>query len=167
MGAVSAKAQTGGQTVIQPTSELTQIRFRISLLFIFFFFLSKGDVADFILNENDLLLKYVFSPRTSFKNVPYNNTILSCYMTLQVLYDNKVLGRFCGHKNSADGNHPGSEPIWSPGNTLTLVFRSDESKPNPQKNVGFSAQYQAIGNTRTHMSLSMFVVLICIKMLKY
>lgn len=66
-------------------------------------------------------------------------------MVIQVLYENKVLGRFCGSENSADGNHPKNEPVWSPGNKLTLVFQSDESNPDHHKNLGFSAHYQAIG----------------------
>lgn len=66
-------------------------------------------------------------------------------MTLQVLHGNKVLGRFCGRENSANGNHPGSDPILSSGNTLTLVFRSDQSNTD-HRNIGFSVQYQAIGN---------------------
>lgn len=66
-------------------------------------------------------------------------------MVIQVLHDNKVLGRFCGMENSANGNHPGNQPILSPGNKLILVFQSDESNPEYHKNVGFSAQYQAVG----------------------
>lgn len=68
-------------------------------------------------------------------------------MTPQVLYDGKALGKFCGHENSADGNHPGNQPILSPGNTLTLLFQTDKSNPERHQNVGFSAEYQAIGST--------------------
>lgn len=62
-------------------------------------------------------------------------------MVLQVLHDNKILGKFCGMENSPYG----IQPILSPGNKLILVFQSDESNPEHHKNVGFSAQYQAIG----------------------
>lgn len=66
-------------------------------------------------------------------------------MVPQVLYQKKVLGKFCGSENSADGHHPGTEPLLSPGNTLTLVFKSDSTNPERHQNVGFSAHYQAIG----------------------
>lgn len=69
------------------------------------------------------------------------------FIILQVLYDTKILGKFCGHENSADGNHPGNQPILSPGNRLTLMFQSDDNNPERHQNVGFSAQYQAIGST--------------------
>lgn len=68
-------------------------------------------------------------------------------MILQLLYDDKILGKFCGHENSADGNHPGTQPILSPGNRLTLVFQTDDSNPERRQNLGFSAKYQAIGIT--------------------
>ncbi|CAJ1062511.1 complement C1r-A subcomponent-like [Xyrichtys novacula] len=63
--------------------------------------------------------------------------------SLTVLYDEKLLGKFCGHENSAEGHHPGNQPILSPGNRLTLIFQSDDSNPERQ-NLGFTAQYQAI-----------------------
>ncbi|XP_015226220.1 PREDICTED: complement C1r subcomponent-like [Cyprinodon variegatus] len=66
------------------------------------------------------------------------------YDSITVLYDEKLLGKFCGNENSADGNHPGYQPILSPGNRLTLIFQSDEYNPDLHQNVGFSAQYQAI-----------------------
>lgn len=68
-------------------------------------------------------------------------------MILHVLYDDKVLGKFCGYENSAEGHHPGTQPILSPGNRLTLLFQTDDSNPERHQNVGFSAQYQAIGST--------------------
>lgn len=69
-------------------------------------------------------------------------------MILQVLYDDKVLGKFCGNENSADGNHPGNHPMLSPGNRLTLIFQTDDNNPERHQNVGFSAQYQATGSSR-------------------
>ncbi|XP_058503766.1 uncharacterized protein LOC131471288 [Solea solea] len=69
----------------------------------------------------------------------------SCYYdSLTVLYGERVLGRFCGNENSADGHHSGDQPILSPGNRLTLIFKTDNSNPERQNNVGFSAYYQAI-----------------------
>nr|XP_023651386.1 complement C1r subcomponent-like [Paramormyrops kingsleyae] len=66
------------------------------------------------------------------------------YDSVTVMYDNKVLGKFCGQENSADGHHPGNKPILSPGNHLRLIFQSDDSNPGSQNYVGFSAFYQAI-----------------------
>ncbi|XP_027869087.1 complement component 1, r subcomponent isoform X1 [Xiphophorus couchianus] len=66
------------------------------------------------------------------------------YDSITVLYDEKVLGKFCGNENSADGRHPGHQPILSPGSRLTLIFQSDDYNPDRNQNVGFSAQYQAI-----------------------
>ncbi|KAK7886900.1 hypothetical protein WMY93_026521 [Mugilogobius chulae] len=66
------------------------------------------------------------------------------YDSVTVLYKKKVLGRFCGQENSADGHHPGSGPILSPGNTLTLIMQTDENNPEHHQNVGFSAHYQAV-----------------------
>ena len=79
------------------------------------------------------------------------------YVICQVLYDGKVLGKFCGQENSADGHHPGNQLILSPGNRLTLVFQTDKNNPELHQNVGFSAQYQAIGSTFPFpVSLSVF-----------
>uniref|UniRef100_A0A3Q3WZI9 complement subcomponent C1r n=1 Tax=Mola mola TaxID=94237 RepID=A0A3Q3WZI9_MOLML len=67
-----------------------------------------------------------------------------CYFdALTVLYDDKIMGKFCGTENSADGHHPGTQPILSPGNRLTLIFQTDDNNPEHQS-LGFSAQYQAI-----------------------
>ncbi|XP_047453842.1 complement C1r-A subcomponent-like [Mugil cephalus] len=66
------------------------------------------------------------------------------YDSLTVLYNDKLLGKFCGNKDSADGHHPGNQPILSPGNKLTLIFQSDENNPERHQNVGFSVHYQAI-----------------------
>ncbi|KAF7670100.1 hypothetical protein LDENG_00050100 [Lucifuga dentata] len=66
------------------------------------------------------------------------------YDFLTVLYGQKILGKFCGQENSADGYHPGYHPILSPGNSLTLIFQSDDTNPELHQNIGFSAHYQAI-----------------------
>ncbi|MEQ2158235.1 hypothetical protein GOODEAATRI_010203, partial [Goodea atripinnis] len=52
-----------------------------------------------------------------------------------VLYDEKLLGKFCGNENSADGHHPGYQPILSPGSRLTLLFQSDDYNPDRHQNV--------------------------------
>ncbi|KAL7393058.1 hypothetical protein ABVT39_006004 [Epinephelus coioides] len=62
--------------------------------------------------------------------------------SLTVLHEQKVLGKFCGQENSAD--HPDKEPILSPGNTLTLIFQTNDSTPELQQHIGFSATYKAI-----------------------
>lgn len=80
---------------------------------------------------------------------------------LQVLYDNKVLGKFCGHENSADGHHPGNQPIVSPGNRLTLIFQTDKTNPEHHQNVGFSAHYQAMGLHFCFLCQSFCRILLC------
>ncbi|GLD58834.1 complement C1r-A subcomponent-like protein [Lates japonicus] len=62
--------------------------------------------------------------------------------SLTVLYDQKVIGKFCGQENSPD--HPGKELILSPGNRLTLIFQTSNSSPELQQHVGFSATYKGI-----------------------
>ncbi|KAM4735229.1 complement C1r subcomponent-like protein [Anableps anableps] len=71
-------------------------------------------------------------------------THLNIKSSITVLCDEKLLGKFCGNENSADGHHPGNQPILSPGNRLTLIFQSDDYNPDRNQNVGFTAQYQAI-----------------------
>ncbi|MBN3309092.1 C1RA protein, partial [Amia calva] len=66
------------------------------------------------------------------------------YDSLMVLYGRKILGKFCGQENSADGHHPGNRPILSPGNSLRLVFQSDSSNQGPDQNLGFRAFYRAL-----------------------
>ncbi|KAL2084916.1 hypothetical protein ACEWY4_020434 [Coilia grayii] len=55
----------------------------------------------------------------------------------------KVLWKFCGQANSANGNHPGNQPILAPGSRLHLIFQADESNPGLH-NLGFSVFYQAV-----------------------
>ncbi|XP_064167159.1 complement component 1, r subcomponent [Anguilla rostrata] len=66
------------------------------------------------------------------------------YDSVTVMYKAKVLGKFCGQKNSVDGHHPGNEPILSPGNHLHVIFQTDDSNAGPHQYTGFSAFYQAI-----------------------
>ncbi|XP_076592861.1 complement C1r-A subcomponent-like [Chaetodon auriga] len=66
-----------------------------------------------------------------------------CYQdSLTVLYDQQVLGKFCGQENSTD--HPGKASILSQSNSLTLIFQTNESTPELQQHIGFSATYKAI-----------------------
>uniref|UniRef100_A0A8D0D1R3 Vitamin K-dependent protein C n=1 Tax=Sander lucioperca TaxID=283035 RepID=A0A8D0D1R3_SANLU len=62
--------------------------------------------------------------------------------SLTVLYDQNVLGKFCGQENSTD--HPGKEPILSQGNKLTLIFQTSDFNPELQQHIGFSATSKAI-----------------------
>ncbi|KAI9515372.1 hypothetical protein NQZ68_026105 [Dissostichus eleginoides] len=80
----------------------------------------------------------------TFTHLDIEATAGCFYDSLTVFYDKKILGKFCGHENSADGHHPGNQPILSPGNRLSLVFQSDDNNPEHRQNVGFSTQYQAI-----------------------
>ncbi|XP_030639723.1 complement C1r-A subcomponent [Chanos chanos] len=66
------------------------------------------------------------------------------YDSVTVLYGQKILGKYCGQDNSANGRHPGKEPILSPGNHLQLVFQTDGSNAGSQQHLGFSAFYQAV-----------------------
>uniref|UniRef100_A0A8C4F8J9 complement subcomponent C1r n=1 Tax=Dicentrarchus labrax TaxID=13489 RepID=A0A8C4F8J9_DICLA len=62
--------------------------------------------------------------------------------SLTVLYDQKVLGTFCGQENSR--HHPGKVPILSQDNRLTLIFQTNDSSAELQQHIGFSATYKAI-----------------------
>lgn len=64
------------------------------------------------------------------------------FFYVQVVSDNKVLGKFCG-QNSTDRFHPGDKPILAPHNRLQLVFLTDVS--NHELHIGFTAFYQAVG----------------------
>uniref|UniRef100_A0A3Q1F3D9 CUB domain-containing protein n=1 Tax=Acanthochromis polyacanthus TaxID=80966 RepID=A0A3Q1F3D9_9TELE len=94
-----------------------------------------------------------FQIRLTFTHLDIEATA-GCY------YDSlteKLLGKFCGTENSADGHHPGNHPILSPGNTLTLIFQTDDNNPERHQNLGFSAQYEAIGSSScSSCSSSMF-----------
>ncbi|XP_076592860.1 ovochymase-2-like [Chaetodon auriga] len=68
---------------------------------------------------------------------------LGCYQdSLTVLHDQKFLGKFCGQENSND--HPGKEPILSQGNSLTLIFQTNDSTAELQQHIGFAAIYKAV-----------------------
>ncbi|XP_045901319.1 complement C1r-A subcomponent-like isoform X1 [Micropterus dolomieu] len=92
----------------------------------------------------DLSVPEGYQIRITFTHLDIEASAGCHYDALTVLYDGKVLGKFCGHENSADGHHPGNHPILSPGNRLTLIFQTDDNNPERHQNVGFSAQYQAI-----------------------
>ncbi|XP_047196985.1 complement C1s subcomponent-like [Hippoglossus stenolepis] len=61
--------------------------------------------------------------------------------SLTVVYDQKILWTFCGQENSTD--HPGKEPIRSPGNKLTLIFQTSNSTSEVQQHIGFTATYKS------------------------
>nr|AIZ96979.1 complement component 1r [Oplegnathus fasciatus] len=91
----------------------------------------------------DLSVPEGYQLRLTFTHLDIEASAGCHYDALTVLYDEKVLGKFCGHENSADGHHPGNQPILSPGNRLTLILQTDDSNPERHQNVGFLAQYQA------------------------
>ncbi len=77
---------------------------------------------------------------------PLHDLVLHCLfwsLHYQVVYDQKVLGKFCGQENST--YHPGKQPILSQGNRLTLIFQTSNSTSELQQHIGFSATYKAIG----------------------
>nr|XP_020466500.1 complement C1r-A subcomponent-like [Monopterus albus] len=92
----------------------------------------------------DLSVPNGYQIRLAFSHMDIEASAGCYYDSLTVLYNEKVLAKFCGQENSADGHHPGNQPILSPGNRLTLLFQTDSNNPEKHQNVGFSAQYQAI-----------------------
>ncbi|XP_045900499.1 complement C1r subcomponent-like [Micropterus dolomieu] len=95
-----------------------------------------------LLKEWDILVPEGYQIQLSLTNLDIKAT-LGCYQdSLTVLYDQKVLGKFCGQENSTD--HPGQEPILSQGNRMTLIFKTSNSSPEVQQHIGFSATYKAI-----------------------
>ncbi|XP_070690977.1 ovochymase [Pempheris klunzingeri] len=92
----------------------------------------------------DLTVPEGYQIRLTFTHLDIEASAGCHYDALTVLDDKKVLGIFCGNELSTDGNHPGNQPLLSPGNRLTLVLQTDDSNPEHHQNVGFSAQYQAI-----------------------
>ncbi|KAM7383290.1 hypothetical protein PAMP_002957 [Pampus punctatissimus] len=97
-----------------------------------------------LLKQWDLSVPEGYQITLTFTHLDIEASADCYYDSLTVLYNEKVLGKFCGHENSADGHHPGNQPILSPGNRLTLIFQTDTNNPERHQNVGFSAQYQAI-----------------------
>ncbi|KAF7226962.1 putative LOC107379532-like protein [Nothobranchius furzeri] len=96
-----------------------------------------------LLKQWDLNVPEGFQIRLTFTHLDIEPSAGCYYDSVTVLYDKKLLGKFCGTENSANDHHPGYEPILSPGNRLTLVFQTDDYNPERRQNVGFSAQYQA------------------------
>ncbi|CAN9513724.1 unnamed protein product [Ophioblennius macclurei] len=92
----------------------------------------------------DLHVPEGYQIRLTFTHLDIEASADCYYDSLSVFYNGKLLGKFCGSDNSADGYHPGNQPILSPGNSLTLIFQTDGNNPERHQNVGFSAQYQAI-----------------------
>uniref|UniRef100_UPI0037E7CFA5 uncharacterized protein c1s.2 n=1 Tax=Semicossyphus pulcher TaxID=241346 RepID=UPI0037E7CFA5 len=97
-----------------------------------------------LLERWDLSVPEGYQIRLTFSYLDIEASAECHYDALTVLSDEKVLGKFCGQYNSADGYHPGQQPILFPGNRLTLIFQTDNSNPERHQSVGFSAQYQAI-----------------------
>uniref|UniRef100_A0A4W5N2A1 complement subcomponent C1r n=1 Tax=Hucho hucho TaxID=62062 RepID=A0A4W5N2A1_9TELE len=91
----------------------------------------------------DLSVPDGYQLQLSFTHLDIEPSADCYYDSLTVLYDKKVLAKFCGQENSADGHHPGNQPLLSPGNRLTLVLQTDDTNPEPHQHLGFSAHYQA------------------------
>uniref|UniRef100_H2MAB2 Vitamin K-dependent protein C n=3 Tax=Oryzias latipes TaxID=8090 RepID=H2MAB2_ORYLA len=96
------------------------------------------------LEQWDLTVPEGFQIRLTFTHLDIEASDGCYYDSLTVLHNGKLLWKFCGNENSGDGNHPGHQPILSPGNSLTLIFQSDDSNPERHQNVGFFAHFQAI-----------------------
>ncbi|XP_013879967.1 complement component 1, r subcomponent [Austrofundulus limnaeus] len=97
-----------------------------------------------LLEQWDLSVPEGFQIRLTFTHLDIEASAGCSYDSLTVLYGEKLLWKFCGIENSADGLHPGYQPILTPGNTVTLIFQTDHYNPERHQNVGFSLQYQAI-----------------------
>ncbi|KAM3873246.1 complement component 1, r subcomponent [Diretmus argenteus] len=97
-----------------------------------------------LLKQWDLSVPDGYQIQLTFTHLDIEPSTGCHYDALMALYDQKVLGRFCGQENSADGNHPGNQPILSPGNRFTLTFQTDSTNPELHQHIGFSAYYQAI-----------------------
>ncbi|XP_039619701.1 complement C1r subcomponent-like [Polypterus senegalus] len=59
---------------------------------------------------------------------------------VQVMHNDEVLGSFCGREDSMSGIHPGNQRIFSPDNTLKIIFKSDDFQEEAHQ--GFHAHYQ-------------------------
>ncbi|XP_038567058.1 complement C1r-A subcomponent-like [Micropterus salmoides] len=95
-----------------------------------------------LLKQWDLWVPEGYQIQLSLTHLDIKAT-LGCYQdSLTVLYDQKVLGKFCGQENSTD--HPGQESVLSQGNRMTLIFQTGDSTPEDQQHIGFSAAYKAI-----------------------
>uniref|UniRef100_A0A674EWD2 complement subcomponent C1r n=1 Tax=Salmo trutta TaxID=8032 RepID=A0A674EWD2_SALTR len=91
----------------------------------------------------DLSVPEGYQLQLSFTHLDIRPSANCYYDSLTVLYDKKVLAKFCGQENSAVGHHPGNRPLLSPGNSLTLALQTDDTNPEPHQHLGFSAHYQA------------------------
>ncbi|XP_034029542.1 uncharacterized protein LOC117513470 [Thalassophryne amazonica] len=96
-----------------------------------------------VLKQWDLTVPDGYQIQLTFTHLDIEASADCYYDAVTIQYNKKVLGKFCGQENSADGHHPGNQPILSPGNKLTLIFQSDDTNPELHQNIGFSAQYQA------------------------
>ncbi|CAL8289607.1 unnamed protein product [Merluccius merluccius] len=96
-----------------------------------------------LLKQWDLLVPEGYQIKLTFTHMDIEASQDCSYDAVRVLLDyQKSLGKFCGQENDPDGNHPGNEPILSPGNKMSLVFQTDNT--NSEQHKGFSAHYQAI-----------------------
>ncbi|KAM6968309.1 complement component 1, r subcomponent [Aplochiton taeniatus] len=97
-----------------------------------------------LLKQWDLSVPEGYNIQLTFSHLDIEASADCYYDAVTVLYDRKILGKFCGQENSADGHHPGSQRLLSPGNRLTIIFQSDDSNPEHHRHIGFSAHWEAI-----------------------
>ncbi|KAG2470169.1 C1S protein, partial [Polypterus senegalus] len=70
---------------------------------------------------------------------------------VQVMHNDEVLGSFCGREDSMSGIHPGNQRIFSPDNTLKIIFKSDDFQEEAHQ--GFHAHYQIMALCNAENSL--------------
>ncbi|XP_041962295.1 complement C1r subcomponent-like isoform X3 [Alosa sapidissima] len=97
-----------------------------------------------VYEEWDLTVPTGYKIQLTFTHLDIEPSDDCYYDSLMVIYNDNILWKFCGQANSADGNHPGNQPILAPGNRLRLIFQADETNPGLHKHLGFSVFYQAV-----------------------
>uniref|UniRef100_W5MLE9 Complement component 1, s subcomponent.2 n=1 Tax=Lepisosteus oculatus TaxID=7918 RepID=W5MLE9_LEPOC len=92
----------------------------------------------------DLLVPQGYTLNLTFHHFDIEPSNNCDYDSLMVMFGRRFLGVFCGPNPSFQGDRPGNYSIMSPGNSLRLVFSTDDSSPGPHRYSGFSAIYQAV-----------------------
>ncbi|XP_053314635.1 mannan-binding lectin serine protease 1 isoform X1 [Spea bombifrons] len=83
-----------------------------------------------------------FRVRLYFMHFDLEPSYLCEYDYAKVESEDQVLATFCGKENTDTEQAPGQQVITSPGNFLSLTFRSDFS--NEERYTGFDAHYSAV-----------------------
>ncbi|MBN3316927.1 C1RL protein, partial [Atractosteus spatula] len=92
----------------------------------------------------DLLVPQGYTLNLTFQHFDIEPSNNCDYDSLMVMFGRRFLGVFCGPNLGFQGDRPGNYSIMSPGNSLRLVFSTDDSSPGPHRYSGFSAVYQAV-----------------------